>query len=916
MHVFFNENNKNQMMFTEFFSSYLDKFDSKIMSISNGKNIKFNGVYKYIYTCLIRYSVRAFIRELHNYKNNNLLDGKTSKERYESFEKIAGSSEFKRDFFQKYPVLKSYFECKINQIVLYVYEIVSNFEKDKNELEKIFKVKFEEILDIYLGEGDTHNDGKSVAIVKFNCGKIVYKPHDLSPDIIFDNIVTWFNSKDILKCKLNSLKVLSCNNHGWQEFIHYDECKNYNEVQNYYYRAGCFLAIFYALGTSDIHYENVIVNKEFPYFIDLETLFSINNSDQIDTVLSTSFIPNRMLNGLMDLDLSGLCGNNQVSSKLTTISIVNPKTDEMKVDTKPAKIYSNNNLVKLNCEIVKVEEYVSCVIDGFQEAIELILNNKNSLLNCIEMQVNTFQKFRQVIRFTHVYAKFLIAASHPDYLQDENKHIELFQRLYNGCNNELDHMRITNEINTLLKWDVPFYNCYYNSKDLFSDNTLICKDFFNSTIRETLHKRIERIDDKIIRFQIDVIKKSLFIAYDDQFMKNKFNKVNLCSKSKVLNKDITMEIAESIASNILEPENSKEVAFLIHTIQNNKLKLSPINFHLYEGGGMIWLFACLGKIYNNDYYKSISTKLLETAVSTDEYYKIKKVNSPERISAFSGIGSLMYLYYNLYRLYKDENYYSKYVSTAKKIIEFSSLSVKDDSINYDLLCGISGLLIVAIKIYLSENDNFMKEIIDKYSDCLLTYINNNDINKVGLAHGLSGYSLALIMLYRMKNDNKYLDLANILINKENMIYSNNTNANNIKTSWCNGETGMLLVRNELFKINQNSKTLDDIFKYLQIVITNGFYNISSMCLCHGIYGNIEVVNKVIKDVDNTHKIINFDKVKSFEKRLINNLDDIQLGLKANFRIDTFMIGSSGIAYAKLRYLYPELPSFLCLDIFD
>lgn len=915
MHLFFYKKNKEKIMFSEFFSVYLDEFDKEYNLISNNNIKNFDGVYEHLFNSIFNYSIRALIRELHIYKNRNLLEGETPEERFISFEKITESSEFIKNFHKKYPVLKNYLEQKIQQTAFYINEITNNFKENKLELENKFKVKFEEILDIDLGKGDVHNGGKTVAIVRFNSGKIVYKPHNLSTDIIFENIINWMNSKNILKCKLNSLKVLNYENYGWQEFINYSECKNYKQIDNYYYRAGCFLAIFYTLGTNDIHFENIIVNGENPYFIDLETLFAINNSGQLDTVLSTGFIPNRFSGSLFDMDLSGLCGNTTKSSKIKNISVVNPKTDEMKIETQSAQIYSNNNLVKLNGKNINIQDYTDYFVDGFKDTIELIIKNKNSYLECIESKLDMNQKFRQVIRFTHVYAKFLVAASHPDYLEDETKHYELFKMLYNGCNNDLDRDRISNEIKNLLVWDIPYYYCYFDSTDLFSNNELICKDFFKSSIKECLYDRIQRLNNNLEKFQIDTIKKSLFTAYTDKFSNKNFDNIKLKQNNKP-NKDIIINISNEIASNIFEIENSNKVTFLINTFEEEKVLLSPINFNLYEGGGIIWLFSCLGKIYDDKFYKNISIKLLETSVSTYEYYKTKENIHEERISAFSGIGSLMYLYYNIYKLEKKQEYFLKFKYISKKLLNYNTtyLEISNNSIDYDFLCGISGILVLLCKIYIDNNDEVLERIIDKYSKYLLTYINNNNLNKIGLAHGISGYCFALNMIYLVKKDDSYLKLANELLRKENKIYLTNIEKEEIKASWCNGETGMLLVRHELLKSKFNKNILNNMFDLVQRITKNGFLKMNSMCLCHGIYGNIEVLKKVVSDIDELEKIVEFDDIQNIEKNLINDLNDINLGFKNNFIIDTFMIGSSGIAYAKLRDLYPDLPSILYLDI--
>ena len=44
-------------------------------------------------------------------------------------------------------------------------------------------------------------------------------------------------------------------------------------------RSGVWLAVFDALGTSDLHYENMIASGEHPMFIDLETFVQRTNDD-------------------------------------------------------------------------------------------------------------------------------------------------------------------------------------------------------------------------------------------------------------------------------------------------------------------------------------------------------------------------------------------------------------------------------------------------------------------------------------------------------------------------------------------------------------------------------------------------------------------------------------------------------------
>ena len=85
MHLFYYKKNKEKIMFSEFFSVYLDEFDKEYNLISNNNIKNFDGVYEHLFNSIFNYSIRALIRELHIYKNRNLLEGETPEERFISF---------------------------------------------------------------------------------------------------------------------------------------------------------------------------------------------------------------------------------------------------------------------------------------------------------------------------------------------------------------------------------------------------------------------------------------------------------------------------------------------------------------------------------------------------------------------------------------------------------------------------------------------------------------------------------------------------------------------------------------------------------------------------------------------------------------------------------------------------------------
>jgi len=172
----------NPSMFEDFFFPYIAEVRENILKkVENDgyfnkqcENIvEFSRLFQGIYDNLFRLSIRALIRELHIYNESGKLNGLTSEERYLYFEKIIAEEKNRVAFFKKFPILEQKIKKYINNISEYIYFVLRCYRLDKLKIENLFNVKLSQILDIAIGSGDTHNDGKSVAIiydlVKQNC---------------------------------------------------------------------------------------------------------------------------------------------------------------------------------------------------------------------------------------------------------------------------------------------------------------------------------------------------------------------------------------------------------------------------------------------------------------------------------------------------------------------------------------------------------------------------------------------------------------------------------------------------------------------------------------------------------------------------------------------------------------------------
>lgn len=906
--LFMGKNQNNNYMFKGFFRPYLEKIKRNILHTFKIDIESFEKLADDIYVNLFKLAVRTLIRELHIYKEKGLLKGETKEARFSYFEMLCEKQEFRDVFFQKYSQLEQILDDYVTCLTRNLIKMISDTIDDRTRLEEVLGVKIDSINDISIGKGDTHNGGKTVAIIYFDTCKLVYKPHTLKADIIFAEMVKWINKDADLRYPLKTVNTISMDDRGWQECIEHLPCESERESHSYYYKMGCFLALFYALGTTDLHFENVIACRDNPMFIDLETILTNNRVEKLNTVLDTGLLPQVTSDFLIDVDISGICGKSNKSEKMKMMVVVNRRTDEMMVDEVPAIVADRQNLVHLNGKTVEINDYANDIIYGYQKVTEFLINKKESFLNKLDIIISKDDMFRTVLRHTQVYSKYLSAALHPDYLVNTEKRLQLFQRLMTNCKNEHEIPRVKDEISTLMTGDVPYYMFDYYSRDLYSGNGLVSKNYFTYSAREICIERMNHLEE-FMKPNIGLIQKSLLTAYVNKPEVENTIVYKCCRKSSNYIENI--KFADDIVSNIFYLEDQKGAIFFINGLYNNRISLETINLNMYEGGGLIYYLAAIGKVYNRDKYLHVANKLLLTATEVLKY-KNKEQKSEFILSAFSGYGSLIYLNYLLYYL-TDKIYYKKNAAeTMNYVLEKEQWTKVEKSSKFDYLGGLAGVIVFMTHILLKEEDAQIRCMCMKLSELLNVYISNNDIKQLGLAHGLSGFAYAFTMMYRITEDKYYLEIARQLLIKEDDLYEN---TNIEKVSWCKGEAGMCIARLKYMEVQPNQDLLNKFLIYYRVLISRGLTQVRNACLCHGIYGNIEVIRRIMQmDILSEKDKNQCPNLESFECSLFENRNDLYLGFCRDFKTDIFMTGLSGIFYSILREDVTSLPSILFLEV--
>lgn len=847
-----------------------------------------------------------------------------------------------------YPVYILWKNQLIKNFIFNFQKIYSATITDKNELTNLLNLKEKDfVTSIRLGVGDRHRGGKTVAIVTFsNDSKIIYKPRNLSIDLHFGELIDYINKA--VNVDLISPRVIVHEDYGWAEYIDYKECKTEIEVQQYYYRIGCLLAIFYTLEASDFHYENIICNGEFPVPIDLESFFSpYNPIDGTETnqalnqsVLRTGLLPVTVHANTDDsftnsVDIGGLSDVEGAISITEDYLIKYKKNGTVVYNRKRGKLKGGKNIPSLSgAKIDMSEKYINKISQGFELIYMYILNNKYAYINQLSKFNN--DKVRILFRNTVSYVHLLNEANNINILKSHDKLKDLITYWLKDVTPDykLIERFVDFEITDLINCDIPLFTTQVNSRNLwYSDNGYL-SNFFESTGYETVKNKILQLSLSDLQNQQWIIRTILNIRKKIKHDKYKSN-FHVYDKEIVSKSDTNLLLKQSVdkVKNYILHNinlNDKQINWLIiraGNIEANSYDIYEASYDLFSGmPGEILFLAYYGKIYNDKQILEISRKAYNYLLKILTQSK----NSIKPIGLYSGWGSILYLNTSLAKIYEDNSYL---YSNLKIINTINFIDLINRDYNFGLIKGSAGFICACIDLYKEIKDEKVLYIAEYAADHLIknkTEISNGYGWRIaskrpltGLGHGASGFILAFCRLYEITKKEIYKDTLLKILNYENSQYDynqqnwrdlrdcvSNFNTPFFSTAWSHGAGGIGLCRLELLKAKIFEKqALIDLQAAIHTTLLSGF-NLN-FSLSFGSFGNIDFIYEYLKH--NPNKEIEYKFRKLLNILLINVLDDnFNTGLD-DVKTLGLMSGITGIGYECIRLLNPEkVPSILLI----
>nr|CUH82812.1 LmgM-posttranslational modifications of prelacticin LMG [Lactococcus lactis subsp. lactis] len=851
-------------------------------------------------------------------RDGNLV-GNNPNERYLFFEeKYSKTGIAYKKLTKKNPNIQVDLSYFVNSYTSLVRTIQEKYEKDSKILFKkgLIRDGNEKLLSITI-KGDFHN-GEAVAEVVTERSTVMFKPRSINNEIFFYELLTYlstkYTTKDIFSFK--ELLVLDKETYGWVEFLVEEPVSSVENIYIFYERLGYILAISYMLNLSDLHFENIVCKGAVPSIVDLETLFSMsvvkqtNINDATSTinniisnsVYSTSLLPVLGEHNLFGGDASGIMGGKFNKEEL---SIQNPFSDEIKLMKKYKRVEYKKHLPFVLKNGTKVyanpQNYKENLIHGFNVGYELIMNNKKDIISFVKekgKEVNV----RILARNTMEYSALIQASKSPAYSTNREY---IYNKLFK-FNKNLPETLIESEIIQLKKMSIPIFICKADS------NIVKDPDFNNVYILHTnplneVSEKINNADNNDMNLQkklIDFSIESQSRLFTDG---NKFPQYRILKGDEGNLDSAIINILDIIEDNATVSAKDKSVNWMSLGISSQEIiQLESMDNDVYKGISGIGLSLIEYYEYNpNDNTKKLLDLIYQTITSSISHKMDTKIGID--YSFYNGItGEIAFL--NKYNIFFNKNnvILENYFSICIERLQDNTLPTND------IIGGEAGLIIY---LYELKDNNIYYQVIIDLGESLIKRIDYK-MQMASYAHGNSGLMTALLYVYQISKQSKYMELFEHLWENEDKLKLQigwkdyRKKDNTCSTYWCHGASGQAVARmqwllinkkNRYLSIDKEQKLLGELNELINLIIQEGLTE-NNFCLCHGIVGNLMILNYY-----QTH----FKKHDSHLKKIIkdNFLSVCKYGLEFGWICglgDLFysygiMTGLSGILYSLIRY---------------
>ena len=902
-----------------------------------------------LYTVLHSKVSRLLVLELNAARVTGRLSGENSEQRWQQFLELSSQQSFWDDLASHYPSL-SRVDVIVRKRCMATLRFAQCWTTDRHRLKGLCAGDPGELNELSFGAGDSHRGGSTVAIVRGEGWRVVYKPRSLTIDSALRGFVAKLAGDHGSAVSICVPEVMDCGDYGWVEFVTHRFAAGNEELLSFYRGIGHLLALMRLLSGSDLHAENVIAQGGSPVVVDCETLFTpkippspsgyggaFDRAAELtaQTVLSVGLLPGRGMGlGWRGVDLSAvgmLLGQQPMQQQQGILGAGSDKAHVGPILVE-APVAQNHPSPR-----PALAQYWPTVLLGFDELTATL--QRLDATGSLRPRLRVFEdcRIRVVVRATEAYAEIGRMLWHPvSQHNPEPARQRAFGLLEKMAANvsmaPSDPAVINAEIDELLEGDFPYFSAIVREGRLSGPGGTYWLPPCH--LVEAALADWRNADFALER---KVIQASLVSAYiNDGWKSDGTSVLRTHERGGDLEARCRRQVAQiiqSIVTNAIHADDGS-VAWIAPVLTATGWTVQPLQQDFYNGisGLTLLLGAYLhetaaGRADSIDgldrlFAAALHTLHLDEAKRErlgDEGLKIR----PLAPGAYLGLGSQIWTYMVLAHWELDGG---DGLQRARKLADQIPAAAAVDDI-YDLLSGSAGAIVPLLMLAGKTGDETYVRIASQLGDLLHERAKHRDgyaywtnilspEGMGGFAHGVTGIGWALTWLARATGSDRHEQLAqeafafeDVLFDEQEQNWRDLRLLEGFKTAawWCHGAVGIGLAHLNLDPKITHASTRQLVRRAAAATWRLGMgWN---HCACHGDLGAWELLDHAIaigeapKELSATHLL----------DVILTSLEQHgpSVGMGRNAFNPGLLPGLGGIAYQLLR-AHPEhdLPSIL------
>jgi type 2 lantibiotic biosynthesis protein LanM len=850
-------------------------------------------------------------------------DSATVRDHGDYFERTFGDVGACHAFYLRFPVLGRWLATVTRLLCGSGTLLVQRLARDADEIgAELFDEGIVAFTSVSLGKSDYHAGGCSVAIVDVRVesgrGALVYKPRCLASERAMQGLLRRLVDDGVIGFALR--RVLVKDGYGYEERIPTDRnnVESRAHASRVYEELGGLLALFYILGGSDLHFENVIVADGHVFICDCETALGTALPGQ-ETAMGT-VLDSVYRTGLLDwplpptaevvLKLSGTTGGEAYEVPFALPKLQDGPVLAVRYETNIRVDQAAPNRIRLDRQVLEPRDFEDAILRGFGKIHDWFRDTATASRWVSSLFADT--QVRLVARSTQIYSQLLIGARHPRCLTEPLEVDLVFGRLGEAPHRwDTEGLAAAAEARSLWQLDVPTFAARADATELLHDGAAPVRVDLDRSPVQTALDRIAALSAEDRQRQAGYISASLCLA-------------EVRSPTFVAT---ALEYAHLVGYELcrLLEDPSRPMRW---TYQARGAETDDIQGTLYYGSAGVALFlAYLDAIDPHERVRRAAERALAHARSY----------APVGMGAFDGLAGQIYVLVHLHNLWGDPELLRSAIAKTRQLD-----ALIDADRAFDVLSGGGGVIAVMLGLASASGEG-----LDTAHRCARHLLRHAEsagsglswasrhpddavANLTGFAHGASGVGWALVSLGAATGHEEYVDAGRQAFAYERTHFDGDrrdwydlrtsvlerTNGRrHFANAWCNGAAGIGLSRLASWAAiaASDDALLDETYLALSATLRN-FPSLGNDTLCHGRSGNAELLLRFARTRDEPAFQLEANMHAQASWRRLASTPEWPREESGHQPLTGLMVGISGMGMHFLRLAHPErIPSPLLLD---